>query len=104
MNVSILMVKQDKMERLHLYLIWFRSYGRIPFQVAAILDLGNLRVLVYPIINVCIPLVKQVKIDIKFAFVSHLVQKLWPNRFSGGGHIGFSRHIGLGGCWLGHSG
>ena len=52
-----------------------------PFWTAAILDLGNQRVLVYRIIHVSIPMVKQGTTDIKFAFVSHLVQKLWPKRF-----------------------
>ena len=51
------------------------------FWTAAILDLGNLRVLVYPIIHVSIHVVKECKIDTTFAFVSHLVQKLWPNSF-----------------------
>ena len=42
------------------------------------MDLRNLSVLVYSTTNVSIPMVKQGKRDIKFAFVSHLVQKLWP--------------------------
>ena len=49
------------------------------FWTAAILDLGNLRVLVYPIIRIHV--VNECKIDTKFAFVSRLVQKLWPKRF-----------------------
>ena len=86
-------------------LIWFKSCSQTPFfRTAAILDLGNLGVLVYSITNVSIPMVKQGKIDIKFAFVSHLVQKLWSNPFSGGGHIGFGRHLGLRGRWLGRPG
>ena len=51
------------------------------FWTAAILDLGNLRVLVYPIIHVSIHVVNECKIDTKFAFVSRLVQNLWLKRF-----------------------
>ncbi|XDV44711.1 hypothetical protein PO909_012952 [Leuciscus waleckii] len=37
---------------------------------------------------------------IKFVFVTHVVQKLKPGPFSGGGHIGFGRHLGPEGRWL----
>ena len=83
------------------HIVLFSSFGsegvaEPHFRTTAILNLGNLRVLVYPVMNVSILMVKQDKMDIKFTFVSHLVQKLWQNPFSGGGHIGFREFEGPG--------
>ena len=52
--------------------------------------------------NMFVMVKKKHEIDTKFAFVAHLVQKIQPKPFIGGGHIGFGRCGDPKGRLLGH--